>query len=284
MSKQGNWKSFPHPSTASAYEGAALKKNWPKLHRGDCEPYPDAASLKKLVESHPALKPAGSVADLATRLQEAWRAYHRGGFQDAVKIGLDTGLLGYNAANKAANIYATYLEKDEDRRLAIFQDVIHRAEKLQAAAPGLANAWYFYAQALGRYAQGISVAKALADGLGGKTKRALEQTLKLAPQHADAHIALGAYHANVVNKMGALVGRLTFGASKEEAIRHFEEAVKLNPASAIAKIEFANGLAMLFGKARLVQATKLYEEAAAIEPADAMEMLDVELAKAEISS
>jgi tetratricopeptide (TPR) repeat protein len=283
MPKQAKWRSFPHPNTAFSYEGAALKKHWHKLHRGDCEPFPDVTSLKKVVESHPALKPAGTLADIAAKLQKAWRSYHLGDFQDAVETGLDIGLLGYNAANKATNIYATYLEEDKEKRLAIFQDVIHRAEKLQAAAPEFANAWYFYAQALGRYSQAISVAKALAEGLGGKVRSALEQTLRLAPQHADAHIALGAYHANVVSKMGGLAARLTFGATKEEALRHFEEALKLNPGSAIAKIEFANGLAMLFGKAKLAQATKLYEEAAAVTPADAMDMLDVELAKEEIS-
>lgn len=283
MPKQVRWKSFPYPNEAFRYEGASLKKQWPELHQGDCEPYPDTAALKKLAESHPALKIAGAGADVAAKLQEAWRAYHRGGFEDAVEIGLSIGLLGYNAANKAANIYATYLERDRERRLATFQDVIHRAEKLQAAAPELANAWYFCAQALGRYSQEISVAKALAEGLGSKVKNALERTLMLAPQHADAHIALGAYHANVVNKIGGLAARLTFGATKEEAIHHFEEALKLNPGSAIAKIEYANGLAKLFGKAKLAQATKLYEEAAAVTPADAMDMLDVELAKAEIS-
>lgn len=283
MPKQAKWKSFPHPNSAFSYEGAALKKHWPELHRGDCEPFPDAASLKKIVESRPALKPAAPLADIAAKLQEAWRAYHRGDFQAAAGIGLGIGLLGYNAANKAANIYATYLEEEKDRRLAIFQEVIHRAEELQAAAPELPNAWYFHAQALGRYSQAISVAKALAEGLGGKVKSALEQTLRLAPQHADAHIALGAYHANVVNKMGGFAARLTFGASKEEAIRHFEEALRLNPGSAITKIEFANGLAMLFGKAKLAQARKLYEEAAAVIPADAMDALDAGLAKEEIA-
>jgi hypothetical protein len=39
---------------------------------------------------------------------------------------------------------------------------------------------------------------------------------------------------------------------------------------------------MMFGKAKLQQATALYEEAAACPAADAMERLDVELAKAEL--
>jgi hypothetical protein len=60
------------------------------------------------------------------------------------------------------------------------------------------------------------------------------------------------------------------------------QALKLNPDSAIARVEYANGLIMLFGKGRLGDAAKLYEEAAACKPADAMERLDVELARSEL--
>ena len=41
---------------------------------------------------------------------------------------------------------------------------------------------------------------------------------------------------------------------------------------------------MLFGKAKLGEATTLYEEAAQCEPVEAMEWLDVELAKSEIAA
>jgi hypothetical protein len=40
---------------------------------------------------------------------------------------------------------------------------------------------------------------------------------------------------------------------------------------------------MLFGKSRLAEAEKLYQEAAACKPEDAMERLDVERAKAELA-
>lgn len=282
--KQAKWAKFAGPNADFDYEGPALKKNWARLHFGDCEPFPDAAYVKKLVERHPDLKPDAPIAEAAAALQDAWRAYHRGDFHEAFKLGEDLGLLGANVANKAENIQATYLEQDKDTKLAMFLDAVRRGEKLHAAAPDLANGWYFYAQALGRYGQGISVAKALAEGLGGKVQSALERALKLEPKHADAHIALGAYHANVVNKVGGLVARLTYGATKEAAVEHFESAMTFNPGSAIGRIEFANGLAMLFGKAKLGEATKLYEEAAEAEPADAMEWLDVELAKSEIAA
>ncbi len=278
------WNTFTGPADSFDYEGPDLKKNWARLHRGDCEPFPDAAYVKKLVEKHPALKPSVPIAKAAETLQDAWRAYHRGDFHEAVTLGKSLGPLGANVANKAENIQATYLEHDKDTKLAMFLEVVNRGEEICKAAPDVPNAWYFYAQALGRYGQGISVVKALTEGLGGKMKSALERAIELEPKHADANIALGAYHANVVNKIGGMVARLTYGATKEAAVEHFQQAMKLNPGSAVGRIEYANGLAMLFGKSKLAEATTLYEEAAKCEPADAMEWLDVKLAKSEIAA
>ncbi|MDP1983461.1 MAG: hypothetical protein Q8K23_13005 [Sulfuritalea sp.] len=253
------WKKFPYADKAYVFAGAALKKNWDRLHRGDREPFPADAAV-----------------------QEAWRLHHQGEFLKACEAGLAAGIDGYNAANKAAMIYANYLETDDKRKLVLFQEISGRCEELQQAQPKNANAYYIQAYALGRYSQGISVVKALTQGLGGKIKAALETALKLDPKHADAHSALGAYHAEVVDKVGAMIGKLTYGASKDVAVKHFESALKLAPDSAIASIEYANALVMLFGQSRMDEAVKLYEKAAAATPVDAMERLDVELAKSEL--
>ncbi len=266
---------------AYGYEGAALKKAWPELHRGDCEPFPDAAFVTAAFAKHPRLKGALDPEKTAAALQSAWRAYHRGDFAAAVAEGTALGLIGANAANKAANIYATYLETDSEWKRAIFLHAAERAEALQAAAPELANAYYFHAQALGRYSQEISIVKALARGIASKVKASLDKAVRLEPNHAEAHIALGAYHAEIVNKVGAMLASLTYGASKDEAVKHFALARKLLPDSAIARIEQANGLVMLFGKAKLAEAEKLYAEAAKCAPADAMQKLDAEHAREE---
>ena len=184
-------------------------------------------------------------------------------------------------ANKAQAIYANYLEKSEKTKLAMFQQVAERAVARQAEEPKDANAWYWQAYALGRYSQGISVTKALAQGLGTKVKTALETTIKLAPKHADAHTALGTFHAEVIDKVGSLLGK-TQGADKATGLAMFQQAIKLNPASAIAMVEYANGLVMLEGDKKMKEAEKLYADAAACDPADAMERLDVEMAKAEL--
>lgn len=253
------WAKFPYADRKYVHTAATLKKAWSRLHRGDQEPPPKEAAVI-----------------------EAWIAFHAGDFEQAAKAGLAAGAAGVTAANKATAIYANYLEESEKRKLALFEEVAARAEKQQAAEPGNANAFYWQAYALGRYAQGISIAKALAQGIGGKVKSALETTIRLAPKHADAHIALAAYHAEVIDKVGSMIGGLTYGAKKETALKLYDAALKLMPESAIARIEYANGLVLLEGKKALSRAEKMYAEAAACQPLDAMERLDVELAKTEL--
>jgi len=252
------WTAFPHDAADYTYDAAALKKHWGRLHAGDAEPLPSDA-----------------------KVLAAWALFHAGEFQKAVEAGLKAGGAGITVANKAQAIYANYLEKSEKTKLTLFMEVAERAEAQIAADSKNANAHYFMAYALGRYSQGISIAKALAQGLGSKVKSALETTIKLAPKHADAHIALGAFHAEVIDKVGSLLGR-TQGASKDAGLAMFKTALKLNPTSAIAMVEYANGLVMLEGEKKMKEATQLYEAAAAVTPLDAMERLDVEMAKAEL--
>ena len=44
--KSNKWAAFPHDAKGFAYAGDALKKAWPVLHAGDCEPFPDAKRAK----------------------------------------------------------------------------------------------------------------------------------------------------------------------------------------------------------------------------------------------
>ena len=219
------WSKFPYPDKALDRDDAAVKKAWARLHRGDAEPLP---------------KDAGALA--------AWTAFHAGRFGDAVDAGTTAGGAGLNAAVKAQVVYASYLEKNEKAKLALLEEAAAWADERRREAPKDANAHYLYAFALGRWGQGISVAKALAQGFGSKIKEALTTAIRLEPKHADAHIAYGAYQAEVIDKVGGIVAGVTYGAKKDSAVEHFDKALKLNPDSAIARIEYANGLLMLFGK------------------------------------
>ena len=248
------WTKTPVDTKAVTYAGDALKKAWEGLHKGDNEVYP------KDVE-----------------LQEAWRAFHAGDFAGAADLGA-----GHAVGVKATSIYANHVEKKDAAKIKLFQDAMKLAEALMKSEPKNANAFYQYAYAAGRYSQSISVIKALKEGYGGKIKSALETALKLDPKHADAHPAMGAYHAEIIDKVGAMMGKLTYGANKDDSVKHYESAIKLNPLSPIANIEYANGLLMLFGDKEVAKATKLFEKAAKMKGRDAMEMMDVEIAVAEL--
>jgi tetratricopeptide (TPR) repeat protein len=254
-----NWTPFPHSDSDYDFAGDALHAHWAELHAGDKEPYPSDETL-----------------------QEAWRAFHRGDFEAAVELGDKAGIAGHAVANKATGIYATYLEENESRKISLFKDAVARAERAIEALPDDANAHYFHAFNLGRYSQSISVVKALKQGVGGKIQTSLKRTLELQPDHAEAHTAMGMYHAEILDKVGKLIGSMTYGANANEALEHFEQSLKLTPRSPIAQMEFANGLYLLFGDDRYEEVSELYVKAAESTALDAMERLDVEAAAAEL--
>lgn len=274
MAATSAWAAFPHDAKGYAYAGDALKKAWPKLHAGDCEPFPDAKRAAALLKAAGKAAPKLDAEALAEALQEAWRAFHRGDFKAAHDAGVALGPIGASVAVKAMGIHATYLVDDEGERLKRYEQAATLAEAAVKALPDEANSHYRHAFALGRYSQGLSIAKALKMGIAGKVRAALEATLELAPKHAEAHTALALYHAEIINKIGAMIGGLTYGAKAAEAEKHIREAVKLTPASPIAHIEHGNVLLLLDEARNEDAAAEAYERAAQCKPLDAMEALD----------
>lgn len=276
MMKTSDWQSFPHPAEAFQFPGEALQAAWAELHRGDCEPFPDHDRVL-------ALDPDNTDAQATARtLQDAWRAFHAGEFGRAVELGNQAGLCGHAVTNKACGIYADHLEEDDNNKIAIYQDGIARAEQAIKAFPNDPNAHYFHAFLLGRYSQCISITQALAQGVGGKIKASLKKALELEPQHAEAHTALGLYHAEIIDKVGKLVGSMTYGASADKAMTHFSKALELTPSAPIAHVEYGNGLYLLFGDNRLDESNQAYADAAALEAIDAMQVLDIEYARSSL--
>ncbi len=144
------WIAFPHAGQYQ-FDAASATALWPRLHAGDAEPLPADPDVLR-----------------------AWVLLHNGEFERAAEAGLQAGGAGVTAANKATCIYANYLEKTEKVRLDLFMEVAQRAERQIAEDGRNPSAWYWHAFALGRYSQGISVSRALAQGLGGKIKESLE--------------------------------------------------------------------------------------------------------------
>ena len=99
---------------------------------------------------------------------------------------------------------------------------------------------------------------------------------------AIAHTALALYHAEIIDKIGAMIGGLTYGAKASEAESHIKTALKLTPDSPIAHIEYANVLLLLHGDKKEDAAAASFEKAGKLKPRDAMEALDAAHANAQI--
>lgn len=272
------------PKESAVHVSSALRgSRWDRLHEGDREPYPDTAQVTRIAKKHTAfaswVAAHGGAAGIAAAVQDAWHEFHAGEFIHAIEIGGKLGALGATAANKAAAIYALHADRSEARALKLLKAAVERAQRAVEMLPDYANAHYTLALALGRYSQRTSILQALADGVATRVRAALERALELEPRHAEAHVALGLFHAEIVSKLGSLVARFTYQASQEAAIEHFRRALRLAPRSPIAHIEYAHGLLLLDAAANRPEALALYAKAAAFEPADAMERLDIEGAK-----
>ena len=222
------WAKFPHADKAYAYDAAGLKKHWARLHKGDCEPLPKDADVL-----------------------EAWRHSTPATSQQAVEAGTAAGGAGSTRPSRRRSSTRHYLEKSDKAKLALLEEAAGWADERRRAAPKDANAHYLYAFALGRYSQGISVAKALAQGLRrqdqGGARSPRSSSSRSTPTRTPRY---GAYQAEVIDKVGGIVAGMTYGAKKDSALEHYEKALKLFPESPIAHIEYGNGLIMLFGKAR----------------------------------
>jgi tetratricopeptide (TPR) repeat protein len=283
---KSKWTPFAHADKSYDYAGDKLAKAWKALHAGDLEPFPDEKHVAKLLKANPLLsKSAGGkdAAKIAAQLQDAWRAFHRGDFQQSFETGIALKALGASVAIKAGGIHATYLLKSDKDKLARYAELAELAEAAIAALPDEANSHYRRAFALGRYSQSLSIAQALAQGIAGKVKSSLDAALALAPKHAEARTALGLYHAEIVGKVGGMLAKFTYGASAGEAERQLKEALKLTPESPIAWIEFGNAQLLLLGSKGEDAAAAAFAKAAKLKPRDAMERLDAEWAKAQLA-
>ena len=122
--------------------------------------------------------------------------------------------------------------------------------------------------ALGRYAQSIGTMTALRKGLGGKTREMFEATLALDPDHALAHLALGGWNADIVDRAGGLPARVMYGATKKKAVAHFERALELAPDSKVVLLDYALRLPKLDKKKGRERAQELMSKAVGLPVGD----------------
>jgi hypothetical protein len=259
--KIANWESLPEDYTFE-YDQSKLADNWEALHIGDQYEYP--------------LNYEGD-EDLFQAQADAWLSFHNGDFQKSAEMGIKLAEHGAVVLAKSVAAYCDYLCEDEDQALQLLSEAMEICEEAASALPDCANTQFVNALIMGRYSQRISITKALSQGLGGKIKSYIETALELEPNHAEAHTAMALYHAEIIDKIGAMIGGITYGAKKGTALEHFETAMQLAPEVPITSIENANGLLLLGGNNK--KAMELYQQAATCQALDALQNCDVSFAQ-----
>jgi len=256
-----DWKIFTSESQQFDFSGDKLEQSWPTLHAGNLEPFPEC-----------------------TELQEAWRSYHQGDFATAAKLGKKLGnKLGTHGAVVTAFatvIYAQYMEENGDEKIRLFKEAMALCEEHIESSQQNHNLYYIYAVAMGRYSQFISMVEALQQGFGKKIRDATDQCLTLAPTHAEALVTLGGWNAEIVDKAGAMLGKMMYGATKENSIDSYQKAIELAPNSPVPYVEYGYALQLMYGESKLDDTVAFLDKALILEPADAMQALDLLAAQA----
>lgn len=169
---------------------------------------------------------------------------------------------GLALATQITCYYGHYLAPEEER-LALFEGAIEMAAAALELDPNNAFVRVQNAHALGRYSQQIGVVEAISEGLASKVRDQIDAALALEPDNASAHMLLANWHAAIINNSG-LLGRMIYGAEEEEVFAHYAEALRISPADAQIRIEFARAILELDSESNAALAREQLDTALAI--------------------
>ena len=212
---------------------------------------------------------AGAVSGQS--IEAARTALSEGRFVEAAKIAeaLDTSD-GYALAAEALAIHGHYLATGEakaellGRAMQFGQEAIRKDTENPAAH-------LQHAHAMGRYTQAVGTLSVKRE-YAAQVRAALERALFLKPGLAEAHLSLGAWHAEAI-RGGGFMARVLFGASANEALAHYDAALELAPHAKIVHAEYALGLLLLDRRRYLEEARSLLERARDLPSLDAHERI-----------
>lgn len=220
----------------------------------------------------------------AQTIEAARAAYAEGRFVEAGELGeaLATSE-GYALAANSLAIHGYYIAAEDDQP-EYFARAITAADEAIRLDPDNPEGYFQSAHAIGREAQTVGVMEALNRGYARRTREAAEEALRLDPEMAEAHLTLGSWHAEIVNKMGGLVARVTYRATRRNALDYYEKALELAPDEIAVYMEYANGLMLLGRNRNREQARELLLRGIEIPPGDAYDRILHELAVEQLAA
>lgn len=265
------WSLMPEKYPIFDFSGDKLRKHWDDLHLRDGLPWPDERFVIR--QSGPEVPK--DPAEAARRLQDGWRHFHEGRFVEAHGIGESVGPAGGFLSSQACLALVLHRVDDKDIQAEWLRDLAARMEQRLDRTFMETTYWEKTGLALvyGEYSRRISVLRARSEGIPGRIGELLESALEEKPDLPAALGVMGAYHAEIVNRIGGFLGRVTYGACREEAERCFEKALAIDPGLIQVRVEYARALLVLHGDHRAADAMAQLEKAVSAEPLDALDLI-----------
>ncbi|MCC5811615.1 MAG: hypothetical protein JJU06_14690 [Ectothiorhodospiraceae bacterium] len=266
----GEWETLPADFPDFQYSEEELHALWDTLHLRDGLPWPDADYVSKWGES------AGNAEAVAASLVEGWRLYHAGEFQRAYEIGTEAGPAGNLLAGRAWLTYASHVPEDSEIRAAMLAEGSERFTQRMEARDGETPAWEHMGLALmlGQYSKTLSTGRAVREGIPGTVRDHLDKALDKHPDLPAALGTYGGYHTELIDRVGGMLARMTYGASRDAARDYFERALEADPKLVMARTEFGEALLRLDDDANWDNAMRELEKAVGTKPLDADDELE----------
>lgn len=175
---------------------------------------------------------------------QATAAYEAGDYADAARIAGDV-----NSAPALAYAARALIADAITRPDGFCTDCLRQAEALARRAsrldPRNVEACLQEAIAMGFRGRSIGVSAARAEGLAEKVRERLDATRAIDPRNPWAKAALGAWHLEIVTHAGSVLASLLYGASQDEGLALYREALGERPGEAPLQYQFALALLAL---------------------------------------
>jgi tetratricopeptide (TPR) repeat protein len=200
---------------------------------------------------------------------DALAAFDRGAFAEAAQLArAGTDAPSRALAARATLAMAAYQTTDKRQALSLVAQALADGKAAMAADPKHIEALLQTAIAYGYRAK-----LTRSPGDAKTARRLIEQGLALAPANPFALAALGGWHGETVAELGGFLAGTMVGARKDEAIRRFEAALKVDPASPSFPTFYATTLAQTDFRRNQPRVAALFATAANLKPRDGFEAL-----------
>lgn len=211
--------------------------------------------------------PAGASDANAQSMDDARTAFEEGRFLQAADLAeAFQSSEGYALAAQSLAAHGHFMATGDERK-GFLERAMRLGEAAVRADSSNAEAYYQSAHAVGRYAQSVGKLTALRRGLAGKIRGLLEDTLAIRPDFAEAHMALGSWHAGIAS--AGRVARFIYKGNRKDAVIHYERALELEPDSKVILMEYALNLPELDREGGRERAGALLSKAAELPVLDA---------------